>query len=314
MNSRATMPPQESGVYIHPKALCETKAVGEGTRVWAFAHVLPQARIGQDCNICDGVFIENDVLLGDRVTIKCGVQLWDGITLEDDAFVGPNATFTNTMFPRSRAYQKEFLRTVVRKNASIGANATILPGLDIGPNAMVGAGAVVTQSVPANAIVFGNPAQIVGYVDAMEPLHTADGSENTGTTQAAVTQTGMEGVTLHRVNGPTDTRFEDDIPLLPKSYATVSGATGEKTDEQCAHRTAQQFIVCLRGSCTVVVDDGKRRREIVLASPDIGLYVPAMTWSGACKLSDDGLLLVFASDDLSAPIADYSQFQRETDR
>ena len=150
---------------IHPQAICETTQVGEGTRVWAFAHVLKGAVIGAECNVCDGVFIENDVVVGDRVTIKCGVQLWDGVRLESDVFVGPNATFTNDPMPRSKQYPNKDAQTIVRRGASIGANATILPGLTIGERAMVGAGAVVTHSVPAGAIVVGNPARIRGYVE-----------------------------------------------------------------------------------------------------------------------------------------------------
>src|SRR5438067_5240437 len=152
--------------FVHPNALCESTHVGAGTRIWAYAHVLPGARIGGDCNVCDHVFIENDVVIGDRVTIKSGVQLWDGLRLEDDVFVGPNATFTNDRFPRSKRRPPAFAPTLVRRNASIGANATILPGLTIGRDAMVGAGAVVTRSVPAAAIVAGNPARIIGYVDS----------------------------------------------------------------------------------------------------------------------------------------------------
>ncbi len=119
------------------------------TRVWAFAHILPGATIGRDCNICDHVFIENDVLVGDRVTVKCGVQLWDGVTIEDDVFIGPNATFTNDPFPRSRQRPAAFTTTLVRRGASIGANATLIPGITVGANAMIGAGAVVTHDVPA---------------------------------------------------------------------------------------------------------------------------------------------------------------------
>ncbi|MBY0555148.1 N-acetyltransferase [bacterium] len=151
--------------FVHPQALCESKTIGEKTRVWAFAHVLPGAVLGSECNICDHVFIENDVKVGNRVTVKCGVQLWDGITVEDDVFIGPNATFTNDIFPRSKVYPEQFLRTIVKKGASIGANSTILPGITIGEGAMVAAGAVVTKSVPDKAIVMGNPARVTGYVD-----------------------------------------------------------------------------------------------------------------------------------------------------
>ena len=153
-------------VFVHEHGLCESATVGDGTRIWAFAHVLPGARIGADCNICDHVFVENDVVVGDRVTVKCGVQLWDGIRLADDVFVGPNATFTNDPFPRSKVYPASFPETTVGPGASLGANATILPGPPIGRDAMVGAGAVVTKDVPPHAIVVGNPARIVGYVDA----------------------------------------------------------------------------------------------------------------------------------------------------
>jgi acetyltransferase-like isoleucine patch superfamily enzyme len=151
----------EKEFFVHSHALCETTDVGQGTRIWAFAHVLPKAKIGKECNICDHVFIENDVTIGDRVTIKCGVQIWDGICLEDDVFVGPNATFTNDKHPRSKVYPSEWPKTLVKKGASIGANATILPGLTIGENAMVGAGAVVTRDVPAGSTVIGNPAKSI---------------------------------------------------------------------------------------------------------------------------------------------------------
>jgi acetyltransferase-like isoleucine patch superfamily enzyme len=123
--------------------------------------ILPGAVIGRDGNICSHCFIENKVVVGDRVTVKCGVQLWDGVTLEDDVFVGPNATFTNDLNPRSRNDAAKLLPTLVKKGASIGANATILPGLTIGEGAMVGAGAVVTKDVPPRTLVVGNPARVV---------------------------------------------------------------------------------------------------------------------------------------------------------
>jgi acetyltransferase-like isoleucine patch superfamily enzyme len=160
--------------FKHSAALVESEHIGARTRIWAFAHVLPGAVIGADCNICDHVFIENDVRVGDRVTVKCGVQLWDGLVLEDDVFVGPNATFTNDPFPRSKQPPEAFSKTTVRAGASIGANATILPGITIGRNAMVGAGAVVTEDVPENAIVVGNPGRITGYVESGSDSAMAD--------------------------------------------------------------------------------------------------------------------------------------------
>jgi len=147
---------------VHPLALCESSSVGEGTRIWAFCHVLDGAVIGRDCNLGESVFVEGDVVVGDRVTVKNGVQLWDGVRLSDDVFVGPNATFTNDRMPRSRVYDHEPLPTVVEAGASIGANATILPGLVLGARCMVGAGSVVTRDVPAGALVVGNPARVIG--------------------------------------------------------------------------------------------------------------------------------------------------------
>ena len=143
---------------IHPLSDVQSPSIGEGTSVWQFCVVLEGAQIGADCNICSHCFIENDVIVGDRVTVKCGVQLWDGLRIEDDVFIGPNVTFTNDTHPRSKQYPDAFPQTIIRKGASIGANATILPGIDIGEGAMIGAGAVVTKSVAAGLTVVGNPA------------------------------------------------------------------------------------------------------------------------------------------------------------
>lgn len=147
------------GVRIHPMSDVQSEHIGVGTSIWQFCVVLTQAQIGSDCNICSHCLIENDVIVGDRVTVKCGVQLWDGLRIEDDVFIGPNVTFTNDRLPRSKQYPDEFPQTIIRKGASIGANATILPGIEIGAGAMIGAGAVVTKSVAPNVSVVGNPAR-----------------------------------------------------------------------------------------------------------------------------------------------------------
>lgn len=150
---------------IHPLSDVKATNIGEGTSIWQFVVVLPKARIGTNCNICSHVFIENDVVLGNNVTVKNGVQIWDGITIEDNVFIGPNVTFTNDLFPRSKQYPESFPRTVIKKGASIGANATILPGITIGESAMIGAGSVVTKDVPAKTVVLGNPAKTVRVME-----------------------------------------------------------------------------------------------------------------------------------------------------
>jgi UDP-2-acetamido-3-amino-2,3-dideoxy-glucuronate N-acetyltransferase len=151
------------GVTIHAKALVETPHVGAGTTIWEFVHVLRGARIGRRCNLNSHVFVENDVVIGDDVTVKCGVYLWDGVRLENGVFVGPNATFTNDSRPRSKR-QVPHRVTLVREGASVGAAAVIGPGVTIGRFAMVGMGAVVTRSVPDHALVHGNPARHHGWV------------------------------------------------------------------------------------------------------------------------------------------------------
>lgn len=151
--------------FIHPLSDVSSKNIGENTRIWQFCVILEQAIIGNNCNICAHTFIENDVIIGNNVTIKSGVFLWDGISVEDDVFIGPNATFTNDKKPKSKHYPVNFLATLIEKGASIGANATILPGLTIGEYSLIGAGAVVTKDVPPYAIVVGNPAQIIGHTN-----------------------------------------------------------------------------------------------------------------------------------------------------
>ena len=140
---------------------CKSKNIGNNTNIWQFCVIFPEAKIGENCNICANVLIENEVTIGNNVTIKSGVQLWDGITVEDNVFIGPNATFTNDLFPRSKNSNWELKKTILKKGASIGANSTILCGITIGENAMIGAGSVVTKDVPAGELWLGNPAKFV---------------------------------------------------------------------------------------------------------------------------------------------------------
>lgn len=299
--------------FKHPQALVESDNIGDATRIWAFTHVLPGAVIGTDCNLCDQVFIENDVTIGNRVTIKCGVQVWDGITLEDDVFVGPNATFTNDNFPRSKVYPEKFNRTLVRHGASIGANATILSGITIGKYSMVGAGSVVTSDVPPYAIVVGNPARITGYVSSgtLSKKVVADENYTTEFVSAA------KGVRLVHLPLVPDLRGSlsfaetgQDLPFDPKRYFIVFDVNSYKVRGEHAHRKLHQFLVCIKGSCAVVVDDGTNRHEHLLDHPNLGLYVPAMIWSIQYKYSADAVLLVLASDvyDPEDYIRDYDEF------
>ena len=146
---------------IHSLADVQSFQIGDGTNIWQFCIVLPDAQIGCNCNICAHVLIENDVVIGNNVTVKSGVQIWDGVTIEDDVFIGPNVTFTNDLVPRSKCYPINFVKTRIKKGASIGANATIIAGHTIGEYALIGAGSVVTKDIPANVVAAGNPCRII---------------------------------------------------------------------------------------------------------------------------------------------------------
>lgn len=148
-------------MLIHPLSDVQSNNIGEGTRIWQYSVILKNAVIGSGCNICAHTFIENDVIIGNDVTIKSGVYIWDGITIGDQVFIGPCVAFTNDKMPRSKQYPESFMRTILNTGASIGANATILPGIILGEHCMVGAGAVVTKDVPPYAVVVGNPARVI---------------------------------------------------------------------------------------------------------------------------------------------------------
>lgn len=301
--------------FVHPQAIRESNSVGSGTKIWAFAHVLPGAVIGKDCNICDHVFIENDVIIGDRVTVKCGVQLWDGLRIGNDVFIGPNVTFTNDLFPRSKQRPAEFSKTMLEEGCSIGANATVLAGISIGRNAMVGAGAVVTRSVPPNAIVYGNPARIQGYASDMPNI--TDTENRRKQQAAAVDVSHVEGVTIHQLPSFEDIRgrlvaaeMADTLPFKPARFFLVHDVPSSEVRGEHAHRECHQFLLCVKGSVHVVVDDGVRRQEIVLDRPEIGIHVKPLVWGTQYKYSADAVLLVFASHpyDANDYIRDYAKW------
>jgi len=297
---------------IHPLSDVQSQTIGKGTRIWQYVVILPEAKVGKDCNICNNVFIENKVAIGDRVTIKSGVQLWDGVTVEDDVFIGPNVTFTNDKYPRSKQHLESYENSLIRKGASIGANATILPGVTVGINAMVGAGAVVTQDVPPRAIVVGNPARIVDYVDTERFAPTTEPTRVNNKKQSKV-----NGVQLFEINHVTDMRGDlcaaewgKDLPFTPNRVFFVYNVPDAKVRGEHAHKECHQFLVCVNGSMSVVVDDGTAREEYLLDKPCLGIYMPPHTWGIQYKYSSDAVLMVFASHayDPDDYIRDYEDF------
>ncbi|MET3108705.1 UDP-2-acetamido-3-amino-2,3-dideoxy-glucuronate N-acetyltransferase [Oxalobacteraceae bacterium GrIS 2.11] len=301
---------------IHSSAICESKNIGSNTKVGAFARILSNAVIGEDCAIGDGVFIENDVVIGDRVTLNLGVKILDGVVLENDTTIGPNVTFANDLRPAGKSHSKELKQTTVCSGATVHANATVLSGLVIGKFAVVGAAAVVTQSVPPYAIVVGNPAVITGYVNSHLPV--MDVESKPPLDKERIISTRVRGVTLHQFNHVTDLRgslsvgeFEKEIPFFPKRYFLVFDVPNEKTRGQHAHKKCHQFLICVKGQCSVVADDGSSRQEFVLDSPSKGIYLPPMIWGTQYKYSSDSILLVFASDYYEAEdyVRDYDEFK-----
>lgn len=307
--------------FVHERGLCESNEVGSGTRIWAFAHVLEGAQVGADCNICDGVFLESGTVVGDRVTIKSGVQLWTGVELEDDVFVGPNATFTNDPYPRSRQWLEEYSRTIVREGASVGANATILPGIEIGRGAMVGAGAVVTRDVPPHAVVKGNPARISGYVTTAESDGGAKIVGGAAAGSPGRTLLGVGDVHLQRFEEFSDLRGRltagespgDAVPFVPKRWFMVYDVPTREVRGEHAHRRCHQFLICVAGQVTVAVDDGRNRNEVVLDDRTLGVYIPPMIWGSQFRYESDSVLLVLASDpyDPNDYIREYDAFLAE---
>lgn len=302
---------------IHPLADVQSQDIGAGTRIWQFCVVFAGAKIGANCNICAQVLIENDVLIGDNVTIKSGVQLWDGVRIENNVFIGPNVTFADNLLPNSKVHPEQLLQIIIKAGSTVGANATILSGVTVAEGAMIGAGAVVTGSVPANAIVQGNPARIVGYTNTKLEEHVKTHLSKDDRKPPYADRTAVQGVTVHRFPMIPDIRgsltvgeFEQHIPFAPKRYFMVFDVPSKETRGEHAHRVCHQFLICVRGSCAVLADDGVNRTEVLLDSIGKGVYLPPMIWGVQYKYSEDAVLVAFTSHhyDPEDYIRNYSDF------
>lgn len=297
---------------IHHTADVQTKNIGNGTDIWQFCVILPGAVIGENVNICSGVFIENDVVVGNNVTIKSGVQLWDGARIGDDVFVGPNVTFTNDKYPRSKIYPQEFSSIAVRKGASVGANATLLPGIVIGEQALIAAGAVVTKDVPSKAVVAGNPARIVSYLGSDQKIPSIDESVFDHAREDEAKHFRIRKFEVHSdIRGSLIAAdFASEIPFIPARAFMVFDVPSKHVRGQHAHKECEQFLVCASGSCSVLLDDGIHREVHILDSKAKGLYIPPLVWGEQYDYTHDAVLLVFASHAYDADdyVRDYEDF------
>lgn len=316
-------------LFIHPTAEVHSKQIGANSKVWQFCIIFEHAKIGADANICSHCLIENDVVIGDRATIKSGVQVWDGVSIGDDVFVGPNVTFANDKYPKSKQHLSEPIKTSLEDGVSIGSGATLVAGITIGKGALVASGAVVTKSVPAYAIVKGNPARVSGYVDSISQPENG-GVLNLNKLSNVPARGDYEEVSLgvgkamvKRLKFVDDMRgdlsvgeFPSDIPFNPKRYFLVFDVSNQEVRGSHAHKECEQFLICVKGSVNVMVDDGNVRSEVVLDAPDLGVYIPPLVWGTEYRYSEGAVLLVFAShsyDDLDY-IRSYKEFQRITKR
>ena len=294
---------------IHEQALCEGARVGAGSRVLAFSHLAASTCVGRDCIIGTHVFLDHAVHLGDRVAIGSGAYVGKGIRLEDDVKVGAGATLAHLTEGSGDA---GFSPGLVRAGASVGANATILPGVVIGPKARIEPGSVVTRSVPSNAIVAGNPAQIIGYVGTVDNQVDPWASSPSG-----VHGTSVSGVTIRQMSEVEDLRgnlsvgeLGRDVPFEVKRYFLVYDVPNMEIRGEHAHLVCHQFLIAAKGSLRVVVEDGVNREEIVLDKPSLGLHLPPMTWGIQYRYSPDAVLLVLASHhyDPSDYVRDHDRF------
>lgn len=282
---------------IHAKALVESKHIGEGTQVSAFARVLGGAQIGCHCNIGEHVLVENEVVLGDRVTVGSGVKLRDGLYVEDDVTIGPETIFCSDTAQPDLADRS---LTRLRKGVSIEENATLSLGVTVGRHAVVKAGAVVASDVPAYAVVEGSPGRVVGFV-GVTPMRLGDNHK------------------LSEIDLITDDRGDlmvreagTSLPFVPQRIWAILNVPERHIRGDHAHKELQQFLVALSGTVSVVLNDGHHKEFVVLDSPRLGLYVPPMTWCTLYNYSPGAVVIALASApyDASDYIRDYEEFCR----
>jgi UDP-2-acetamido-3-amino-2,3-dideoxy-glucuronate N-acetyltransferase len=308
--------------FIHSNSDVQSQKIGHGTKIWQYCVVLPGATIGSEVNICSHCLVENDVTVGNRVTIKSGVQIWDGITIEDDVFIGPNCAFTNDKYPRSKQHLAAYPKTTICKGASIGANATILPGVTIGAYALIGAGTVVAKDIPAGAIVAGPSGVITGYVDkGKQRVEAQEASKLIGSSSVASPmrriEMGIDHCALFELPFAEDSRgslsfaeLDKDLPFAVKRCFWVFDVPSNKVRGEHAHRLCHQFLICVSGQVSVMMDNGEKRAEVLLDRPNQGLFLPAGVWGVQYKYSQDAVLIVLASHEYDKHdyIRNYDEF------
>ena len=299
---------------IHPSAVCESSEIGPATRVGAFAFIAKTVKIGRNCVIGPHVCIERDAVIGDQVIIRTAAQISAGTIIEDNVLIDAHATIAFSQNSGQDSAVND--PTMLRRGCVIGAQATIHAGVCIGEHAVVEAGAVVTRSVQPSAIVAGNPASVRAFVTTQANPLSIDSSRP----QVLVKRSAIRGVATYEMPLFRDPRgnltvgeFERTLPFIPKRFFMSLDVPSFDLRGEHAHRTCHQFLLCVYGSCAVVVDDGVNREEFFLDRPTFGIHIPPMVWATEYKHSADSRLLVLASEyyDPTEYIRDYRAFLRE---